>query len=99
MAEVILDPTLGRLVWSDCGAWYEGEAEVTAGRPAVLFVSPGDGQASGPAAVGTAARSIARLRRDEGEPRRRAAEALAERDPARLGSLTVAEVAGALWVG
>jgi hypothetical protein len=99
MATVLVDPILGRLVWSDCGEWYEGEAEITPGHPALLFICSGQGEMGGSTAVAPATRTIARLRHHEGALRQRAAEALTNRYPDRFASFGAQRVAEALWAG
>ena len=99
MVEVIDDPILGRLVYDDAGQWYEGKAEVTPGREALVFVCPEPGVTDGPAAAEIARGTLARLRRRDADLRRAAAGELAARYPERVSPLTAEQIAERLWAG
>jgi hypothetical protein len=97
MVEVIEDPALGRLTFDDAGEWYEGKAEITPGRMALVFVCPEPDVTDGPTAVHTARDTLACLRHADAELRRAAAVELAASYPERVSPLSVEEVAAALW--
>ena len=97
MGEVIEDPVLGRLLYDDAGDWYEGHAEVTPGRPALVFVCPDEDVPDGTAVAEVARGTLARLRTADAELRHAAAAELVARHPERVAPRTAEAVAAELW--